>query len=100
MHLWLRREENIGARNWTYMMECVRMLENLDVVWDQQTMALVDTRRSGVSETDASQCVNKARTQSTGMIPRPKNGEARKDAEKVPCVRALRLFSQLVNRKV
>ena len=100
INTWLRQREHLEMRNWNYMQECCRMLKRLNDVWDQQTEALIATRREGISMKIASDCISKARTQSTGFIPRPKPGQSRSEAERVPAVRALRLFNQLVNRKV
>ena len=76
------------------------MLESLCTVWALQTDALAATRREGVSVQEAETCVNKARSQSTGFVPRPTPGQPRSEARVVPVVQAWRLFSQLVNRKV
>ena len=97
---WLGNEVNKVCPAWDDLADLARMLERLDLVWDAQTRALVATRCDNVSEQEAYTCINKARTQGTGFVPRPLPGQARKDAARVPAVKAMRLFVQLVNRKV
>ena len=97
---WLRLAESQELVGWSWASECTRMLERLDGVWDQQTRALIDTRRPGVTPIAAATAVNKARTQSTGFVPRPATGQKRGDARLSPCSSAATLFRALVNRKV
>ena len=87
-------------QGWSWAAEVTKMLERLDGVYEQQTSALISTRCPGISEVDAANCVNKARTQSTGIVPRPDRGQRRCDAKLQPCIQAARVFSPLVTRKV